>query len=119
MLATHGTWGNRCVTFEWDGGIATVLFLEPNQRCSYHLHKTTWNQFFVIQGKLGVTTDKGYTTVLGPRQVFTVEPGIEHEFLTYDEPTIVEEIAFVKYNPGDIDRRRLGGPVNGKPYQAG
>jgi len=113
MQAFHGSWGNRHITFSWDGGISTILFLEPHQRCSLHLHRTAWNQFFVIQGKLGVKTDKGYTTELGPRQVFTVEPGVEHEFLTYDEPTIVEEVAYVRYNPADIDRKRLGGPVNG------
>ena len=110
MLATHGTWGNRIVTFEWDGGISTILFLEANQRCSYHLHKTAFNQFFCIEGRLGIKTDKGYETTIGPRQCFTVEPGVEHEFVTYDEPTIVEEIAYVKYDKSDIHRSRLGGP---------
>lgn len=111
MEATHGTWGQRIRTFEWDSGIATILYLEPWQRCSYHSHKETWNQFFVIEGELGVLTEKGYTTHLRKGQAFTVEPRVKHEFQTYYSPTIVEEIAYVKYNPYDIDRESFGGPL--------
>jgi mannose-6-phosphate isomerase-like protein (cupin superfamily) len=110
MEQTHGSWGERLRTFQWDGGLCTILFLEPNQRCSWHCHSTAYNQFTVISGELGVRTDKGYVTRLGPKQVFTVEPGICHEFETYDSRTIVEEIAFVKYNEYDIQRQKLGGP---------
>jgi mannose-6-phosphate isomerase-like protein (cupin superfamily) len=111
MEATHGTWGERWRTFGWSGGLATILYLEPNRRCSWHSHRAAWNQFFVISGCLGVKTDKGYTTRLSEKQVFTVEPGVFHEFRTYDLPTIVEEIAFVKYDENDIHRECLGGPV--------
>ena len=118
FTATHGTWGERVRTFSWDGGISTILFLEPNKRCSWHSHLATWNRFFVISGCLGVKTDKGYTTKLGPKQMFEVEPGVKHEFQTYDECTIVEEIAYVKYEPGDIDREKLGGPLDGANDEA-
>jgi mannose-6-phosphate isomerase-like protein (cupin superfamily) len=107
----HGTWGERMLTFAWDGGIVTLLFLVPNQRCSYHSHTTCWNRFTVISGKLGVKTDKGHTTVLTQKQMFDVEPGVLHEFQTYEVPAIVEEIAYVKYNPEDIRRIALGGDV--------
>jgi len=60
---------------------------------------------------LGVKTDKGYITKLYPKQTFTVEPGVFHEFQTYDEETIVEEIAYVIYDEQDINRRSLGGPL--------
>ena len=109
---THGTWGERLRTFSWSGGIATILWLEPNQRCSWHSHKTAFNRFTCISGKLGIKTDKGYTTKIGPKQMFEVEPGIEHEFQTYDEPTVIEEIAYVRYDEYDIDRKSLGGPLN-------
>ena len=109
---THGTWGERLRTFEWDGGIATLLFLEPNQRCSWHSHETIYNRFTCISGILGIKTDKGYTTKITSKQMFEVEPGIRHEFQTYDEPVIVEEIAYVKYNEHDIDRKSAGGPLN-------
>ncbi len=111
MQTTHGTWGNRTRTFEWDGGIATILVLEPKKRCSWHYHNTAYNQFYVISGKLGVKTDKGYTTVLSPGNSFTVEPGVYHEFQTYEEPAVIEEIAYVKYDTGDIHRKQLGGDL--------
>ena len=112
METTHGTWGNRVRTFEKDWGIVTILYLEPNQRCSWHLHKTGYNQFFCVKGEVGIKTDKGYTTRLREGQTFTVEPMVMHEFRTYSEPTIVEEIAFVKYDDHDIFRDKLGGPIN-------
>ena len=111
MEATHGTWGERIRTFRWDGGIVTILRLQPWQRCSWHSHKTTYNQFFCIKGKLGVKTDKGYTTHLDEGQAFTVEPGVRHEFQTYYEPTLIEEIAYSVYDDHDIDREELGGPL--------
>lgn len=111
MEATHGSWGERCITFRSDIGIVTMLYLVPGQRCSFHHHNQSWNQFFVVSGKLGVRTDKGHTSILTDRQVFSVEPGVMHEFITYDEPTIVEEIAYVKYDPADIHRQTVGGPI--------
>jgi len=38
-----------------------------------------------------------------------VEPGIQHEFQTYEEGAVVEEIAYVVYDENDIQRERLGG----------
>jgi len=99
-------------TFRWDGGIVTLLFLRPHTRCSYHHHASAYNRFTVISGTLGVKTDKGYTSWIGPRQQFDVEPDVKHEFLTRDEETIIEEIAFVKYNEHDIVRERLGGTTH-------
>ena len=108
---THGTWGERLRTFGWDGGIVTILFLRPMQRCSWHTHKATWNQFTCIEGCVGVKTEKGYITKLYPKQTFTVEPGVAHEFQTYEDPAIVEEVAYVRYSESDISRERLGGPL--------
>ena len=112
MEATHGTWGNRIRTFSWDGGIVTILYLEPQQRCSWHSHKAQYNQFFCIKGKVGIKTDKGYVTWLTENQCFTVEPGVIHEFRTCEQHTIVQEVAYVKYNENDIDRKLLGGSLD-------
>ena len=112
MEQTHGSWGNRTRIFQWDGGLVTYLDLVPNQRCSYHFHKQSYNQFFVVKGCLGVKTDKGYTTKLTKGQAFTVEPEVKHEFQTYEEPTEVIEIAWVEYNTEDIYRQTLGGPLD-------
>ena len=114
MERTHGTWGVRTVTYQDNYSITTILELDPHQRCSWHYHKQAYNQFYVISGKLGVKTNCGpkdlcRTTIIHPGQVFTVPPGKLHEFRTYNEPTVVEEIAFVKYDPSDIDRLQLGG----------
>ena len=111
MDQTHGTWGNRLRTFQWSGGIVTLLWLRPNQRCSYHVHKTAYNKFTVIEGKLGVKTDKGYITVVLPKQSFVVEPGVYHEFQTYEKRCIMEEIAYVRYDENDIVRKTLGGEL--------
>ena len=104
---THGTWGERLRTFSWDGGITAILFLKKNTRCSWHFHKKTWNQFVCITGRIGIKTDKGYTTELLPKQMFEVEPGVKHEFQVYED-SIVEEIAYTKYDEADIQRETLG-----------
>ena len=109
---THGTWGERLRTFSWDGGIVTLLWLKPNQRCSWHSHKASWNRFICIRGKIGIKTDKDYITELTPKQMFEVEPGVRHEFQTYEEEAIIEEIAYVKYDDKDIDRETLGGSLD-------
>lgn len=114
MEQTHGVWGERLRTFRSDTALVTLLWLQPMKRCSWHHHDHAYNQFTVISGKLGVKTDKGYETELMPKQVFTVEPGIQHEFRTYDEPTIIEEIAYTRYNEDDIHREIIGGPIEHK-----
>jgi len=111
MEATHGTWGRRIITFKWDGGIVTILYLESFNRCSWHSHRTTYNQFYCIEGKVGIKTDKGYITWLEPGQSFTVEPGVVHEFRTESQKAVIEEIAYVKYDYHDIDRKLIGGPL--------
>jgi len=111
MEQLHGTWGNRLKTFRWDGGLVTLLWLEPKKRCSWHKHEKTFNQFTCIKGVVGIKTERGYTTLLTEKQVFTVEPGDFHEFQTYEEPAIVEEIAYVKYEEADIYRKKIGGDL--------
>ena len=111
MEQLHGVWGNRLKVFEWDGGIITILWLVPNKRCSWHVHHKTINQFTCIQGKLGIKTDKGFTTTIIEKQSFTVEETEWHEFQTYKESAIVIEVAYVKFDSHDIIRRRLGGDM--------
>ena len=111
MEATHGTWGERVRIFQNDSVLVTVLYLKEWQRCSWHWHKTAFNQFYVISGELGIKTSKGYTSHKKPETSFTVEPGIKHEFQTYYEPTVIVEVAFVKYDEHDIEREQLGGSL--------
>ena len=112
----HGTWGRRIITRKDKYAVTTILYLDPNKRCSWHSHKHQFNQFFVIDGKLEIKTDIGpdnqrnYTTITSG-QSFTVPPGVVHEFRTKDKFTIVEEIAYVQIDSNDIDRKLLGGDL--------
>lgn len=115
-MMSHGTWGKRVITRETTDSLTTILFLKPKKRCSWHHHNTAYNQFFVISGLLGVKTNSGpgdecQVTKVFPGQVFTVPPGVKHEFLTYDKDTVVEEIAYVQYDSSDIHREQLGGDL--------
>ena len=116
MDIQHGTWGERVRTFKTDSALVTILYLKPWKRCSWHKHNTAFNQFYVIAGMLGVKTDVGpngqrQITKIRPGQAFTVKPGVTHEFQTYDEATIIEEVAYVRYNDADIHRTQLGGDI--------
>jgi quercetin dioxygenase-like cupin family protein len=74
--------------------------------------------FYVIEGQLGVKTDREYTTKLSPGDIpFVSEPGLAHEFKTYRLKTIVVEIAYIKeptFDENDIVRKFLGGNVGAK-----
>lgn len=113
MSQTHGSWGERLRTYHGDTILVTILFLKPKQRCSWHSHTASFNKFTCISGVVGIKTDKGYETKLYPKQEFTVEPGVKHEFRTYKDGAVVEEIAYVVYDENDIQREQLGGPMNG------
>ena len=112
----HGTWGERTRVFRNDTCLVTYLDLLPGKRCSWHSHKTAFNLFFVVEGKLGVKTGREHTTILKPGQTpFVTQPGLEHEFITYNEPTKVIEVAYVQYDENDIDRVTLGGDIEDEP----
>jgi len=108
MTITHGTWGDRHSIFTSDSSIVTVLKLKGSKRCSWHKHAHSFNHFFVISGVLGIKTDIG-NTLLHPGESFTVPPGVFHEFQTPNSDAIVVEIAYTRYNSGDIIRQELGG----------
>jgi len=117
MDLQHGTWGKRWRVWETPTELHTILDLLPNKRCSWHKHKHAYNLFFVISGELTIKTDIGpenqrsYTTIGEGSVPFVVAPGVMHEFRTGDKPAKVYEIAYVRYDSGDIDRRQLGGDM--------
>jgi mannose-6-phosphate isomerase-like protein (cupin superfamily) len=112
----HGTWGERVRLFQDENSLHTILTLKPNKRCSWHKHGHAYNMFYVISGELTIKTDIGpgvqrnYTTI-GPGQSFTVKPGVMHEFQTKGYPTIMYEVAYVKYDTRDIFREQVGGDM--------
>lgn len=110
MERTYKTWGEKWNIFSNDLNEVSVLFLEPNQRCSWHKHQSKYNFFYVAAGEIGIKTEWGVAMV-ETHEIFTTSPGEWHEFQTYDNTAVVIEIMYVKYDPEDIQREKLGGPL--------
>jgi len=110
MERTYKTWGEKWVVFANDLCEVSILYLKDNQRCSWHKHHCKYNQFFVIAGNLWIKMEDG-TAHLSKGQIFTTRPGEWHEFQTRDTRCVVQEIMYVQYDPEDIDRKMLGGPM--------
>ena len=108
MTLHHGTWGDRETVFGNSTCLVTVLYLQPNKRCSWHKHEKAFNQFYVVSGVLGVKTENGLTKIMEGCD-FVVAPGIMHEFQTYAEKTTIVEVCYVEYDHSDIIREKLGG----------
>ena len=111
MERTHKTWGQKWNVFQNDLCEVSILYLQPNRRCSWHKHREKYNQFFVIEGQINIKHEYGIAHV-GKGQIFTTRPGEMHEFQTLDTPAVVQEIMFVQYCPEDIQREELGGEIN-------
>ena len=112
MERTYKTWGEKWNIFKNDLCEVSILYLKPQQRCSWHTHRTKYNQFFVIKGEVVIKTEWGEATI-HQGQTFTVRPGEPHEFQTGDINAVLHEIMYVMYDPEDIQRETLGGPING------
>lgn len=110
MERTHKTWGDKCTTFMNHLDEVSILNLKPKQRCSWHRHQTKFNQFYVISGTLYIKTEWGIAEVK-EGNIFTTRPGEWHEFRTGEKPALIQEIMYVKYDPEDIERAKLGGPI--------
>lgn len=110
MERTRKSWGEKWNIFENDLCEVSVLYLEKQQRCSWHRHASKFNDFFVVEGELYIKLQDGESK-LTKGQVFTTVPGEYHEFRTYDKPAQVIEIMYVFYDPEDIERETVGGPL--------
>ena len=110
MERTKKSWGEKNNIFSNDLSEVSVLFLKPFQRCSWHRHDCKYNLFYVLSGRLILKLEDGETEVL-PGQIFTTVPGEYHEFQTRQLDTICIEVMYVKYDPHDIQRVTIGGPV--------
>jgi quercetin dioxygenase-like cupin family protein len=115
MERTSKTWGEKYKLFQNDLCEVSILYLNSGQRCSWHQHRTKFNQFYVIEGELCIKLDNGVDKVescLTAGEVFTTNPDQLHEFRTYETAAVVQEIMYVQYNPEDIQRELIGGPLN-------
>lgn len=113
MERTYKTWGEKWNVFQNDLCEVSLLYLKPNQRCSWHRHQTKWNQFFVIAGELYIKLEDGIAK-LQKGQIFTTHPGEYHEFQTHENRCVVQEIMYVKYDAEDIERKLIGGSLQAK-----
>jgi len=112
MERTHKSWGEKWNLFQNDLCEVSILYLQPNERCSWHKHMAKYNQFFVIEGEIFIKTETGIARV-GKNQIFTTKPGEYHEFQTHELPATIQEIMFVRYDSEDIQRVTTGGPLYG------
>jgi len=111
MERTYKTWGEKWNIFQNDLCEVSVLYLKPNQRCSWHNHNTKYNLFFVIDGEINIKTEWG-TALIKQGQIFTTRPGEWHEFQTTENKATVVEVMFVQYDSEDINRKEIGGPLD-------
>ena len=110
MERTLKTWGRKTNLRRDTNSETSFLEIKPWQRCSWHKHQTKFNLFFVIRGILYIKTIDGVAEVL-PGGVHTTSPLEFHEFQTREEGAEIVEIMYVEYDPEDIDRRNIGGPL--------
>ncbi len=106
------SWGEKINLFQNDLCEVSILYLNGGQRCSWHRHWAKWNQFFVIDGAIDVWTNDGHTKVM-KGQSFTTQPRQWHEFRTPYGAAVIQEIMYVQYEAEDIERKTMGGPLDG------
>lgn len=111
MERTHKTWGEKANVFCNDTCEVSVLRLMPNQRCSWHKHQAKYNLFYTLEGEVYIKTEWGISRVK-QGEIFTTKPGEYHEFQTYNEPALLIEVMYVQYEAEDIQREKVGGPLN-------
>jgi len=112
MKRQKKVWGERWLIRQDSTHATSLLILKKGYRCSWHVHQTKWNLFVVIEGRVGIVTADG-ETVLGPGEEFTIGPNEFHEFRVYTDGMMIEEM-YVEYDDEDIDRTKLGGPLDKK-----
>jgi len=69
----------------------------------------------VNEGELYIKLDNGVTVethVVREGGTFTTPPDQMHEFQTREQATVITEIMYVQYDPEDIQRDIIGGPLN-------
>lgn len=94
------------------------LAIQPQRRCSLHVHKYKFNAFLVLKGTLTIEVKKNDyplvdKTVIGPGDLTTVKPGEYHRFVTGTEPVEAIEIYYPECLSEDIVREDFGGIVEG------
>lgn len=93
------------------------LVINPEHRCSLHVHRYKWNAFYVISGSLFIDTVVGdlgapvITVGLDAGDHTTLAPGLHHQFRTAVHPCCAIEMYYTEPLSEDIIRRNVGGPI--------
>ena len=111
-------WGIRNRLLETSQTEIDLLYLDKDTTCSIHSHKNKINRFVLISGNVQIKCNLGiYVLKIGVP--FDVEPPTIHQFVAFEDSTMIE-LAFVKNNKidsNDIDRIQQGGKtIKGKFY---
>lgn len=119
MKVQGKVWGETRTLFANSNAEVHMIDITKGGYCSTHYHKTKYNKFIVLSGKLMVTIWKDYgsetlqdITVLEPGMECTVEPGDKHKFDALDD-TRALEIYYVDLSANDIVRSDHGGIFHG------
>jgi len=110
-------WGYTMMPFAFNNIESHGIQVDAGTYCSNHDHRTKWNRFFVLVGKLKICqyTDDGESitdeTIVGPWEVTDVPPGVRHTFEALED-TIAVEYYWSPLDPDDIDRHGTHGGRN-------
>jgi len=105
-------WGKKYNLFTSDKVIIDMLYLKANTFCSSHTHKTKYNRFIGVSGKVEISTIFA-SKILKKDDIFEVEPNIKHRFKVLTNAIMIE-ISYVlkgKIKEDDIIRESLGGKI--------
>ena len=110
---TNKCWGYNVEVFRNATSSVNILHLKAGKRCSWHRHKTKFNQFHLISGSIILKVGIEFWELL-PTKEFTIYSGQWHEFQVWEDSIMVEvmyTINGVQYDPDDIERANVGGDL--------
>lgn len=106
-------WGHTMTLFVNATSSVHYLWIGAGGYCSEHRHSQKENVFFVVRGELKIHWWEGekqtkQSTILSPRDYFTVPIGVWHQFEATQDTECIEIYNYI-YDSIDIERRSVGG----------
>jgi quercetin dioxygenase-like cupin family protein len=112
MIVQGKVWGHTIPIFCKNNVEVNKLKLNKDHRCSKHVHDSKYNMFYVIDGKIKVSTWKNEyelvdEIILIEDQGTIVSPKEYHRFEVLED-SIILEVYWVELDVNDIDREDVG-----------
>lgn len=107
-------WGSTRTIFDKNNVMINYLVLDKGHAwCSKHHHQHRYNMFYLISGKVKISTWKNDydlvdEVILEPEQGTAVSFGEKHRFEVLED-SVMLEIYWVELDPKDIVRDTVGG----------